>query len=286
MSLIGKQDQAEHRTRSVENSHREPLRIFSDLHLGHQLSRIERVSALRPLVSGAGTVVFNGDTWQELAVPYRARSSEMLIELKEMCAEEGAKTVFLSGNHDPGCPGDGWLELAGGRMVVTHGDALLFGGSPWKREILTNERLVREIWARHPAAAVDLRVRIQVAREIARELCSVEFPSGRHLVQRAYDAAFPPQRALWMLASWFGQGELGHEFCERYVPQAEVLILGHFHHHGCWLKNGRLVINTGTFLVPGRAHWVEWNDGWLSRGVIEETPSACRMGERLGSWRL
>ena len=44
----------------------QPVRILSDLHLGHQVSRIARVSALRPLVAGAGTVIFNGDTWQEL----------------------------------------------------------------------------------------------------------------------------------------------------------------------------------------------------------------------------
>ena len=52
----------------------EPVRILSDLHLGHKISRITRVSALRPLISGAATVVFNGDTWQELAAPFRAKA--------------------------------------------------------------------------------------------------------------------------------------------------------------------------------------------------------------------
>ena len=51
----------------------EPVRILSDLHLGHRVSRIERTSALRPLIAGAGTVIFNGDTWQELAEPFRGR---------------------------------------------------------------------------------------------------------------------------------------------------------------------------------------------------------------------
>jgi len=265
---------------------KEPLRIFSDLHLGHKLSRIGRVSALRPLIAGAGTVVFNGDTWQELAEPFRERSAEMLEQLKALCAEEGAEAVFLSGNHDPGWPGDGWLELADGRIIVTHGDALLFGGSPWKREILTGARRLQEIWDLHPAASHEPRARLDVAREIARELCSVEYPLGRHLVQRAFDAAMPPQRALWMLAAWFTQGSAGSRFCKQYFPNAEVLVIGHFHHHGCWQAQGSTVINTGSFLIPGRAHYVEWNDGWLSRGEIDEAPDSCRIGRTLGVWRF
>ena len=70
---------------------KEPVRILSDLHLGHKISRIESVSALRPLIAGAGTIVFNGDTWQELALPFRERSEVMLDELKGLCAEEGAE---------------------------------------------------------------------------------------------------------------------------------------------------------------------------------------------------
>jgi UDP-2,3-diacylglucosamine pyrophosphatase LpxH len=265
---------------------REPIRILSDLHLGHKLSRIESVSALRPLIAGAGTVVFNGDTWQELAEPFRVRSAAMLEELKALCASEGVETVFLSGNHDPGWQGPGWVELAGGRIVVTHGDALMFAGSPWKREILVSGKRVHELWQKHPDAGHDAAARIDLAREIAFELCSVEYPLGRHFIQRAWDAVVPPQRALKMLESWFTQAAAGARFCEQYFPDAEVLVIGHFHHHGCWTRNQRLVIDTGSFASPGRAHWVEWNDGWLTRGEIEESPGHCRIGRNLGTWRF
>lgn len=46
-----------------------PVRIFSDLHPGHQASRIFDMEKLRPLFRGAGTVLFNGDTWEELSPP-------------------------------------------------------------------------------------------------------------------------------------------------------------------------------------------------------------------------
>jgi UDP-2,3-diacylglucosamine pyrophosphatase LpxH len=264
----------------------EPVRVLSDLHLGHKISRIHEISALRPLIAGAATVVFNGDTWQELAVPFYERSKEMLAELQALCREEGADTVFLSGNHDPGWPGPGWVELAGGRIVITHGDALLFDGSPWKREILVSGERVIELWNQHPRAAHDIGERLRVAREIASELCSVEHPTGRHFIQRAWDAVLPPERAIKMIEAWMIQGSAGAKFCETYFPKAEMFIMGHFHRQGCWLRNGRRIINTGSFMAPGRAHWVEWNAGWLSRGVIDESPETCRMGETLDVWHF
>jgi predicted phosphodiesterase len=265
---------------------KEPVRIFSDLHLGHKLSRITDVSALRPLIAGAGTVVFNGDTWQELAEPFRARAQVMLEQLRELCAEEGAETVFLPGNHDPGWPGSGWLELADGAVVVTHGDALLRASSPWKREIISAQKQVEEIWAAHPGADHDARQRLEIARVIARELGSVEYPLGRLLVQRVWDAVLPLSRLLWILRAWFTQGSAGARFCETYFPKARFLVIGHFHHRGCWRRGQRIIINTGSFLDPGRAGWVEWANGQMAHGLIEESSSACRLSPNIATWKV
>lgn len=263
-----------------------PIRIFSDLHLGHKVSRIEDVESLRPLIAGVGTVIFNGDTWQELAEPWKNRSAEMLEELKKLCLDEGVDAVFLSGNHDPGWSGKGWLEFAEGRVVVNHGDALLFESSPWKREILMAPEKVAELWQRHPKADKVVEERLRVAREIARELHSIEFPSGRHLIQRAWDALVPPRRAARMLEAWTSQGDKAVEFLERYFPESKVMIIGHFHWPGCWRIRGKLVINTGTFVNPSAAHWVEWHGGLLRRGKVIEKNGSCRMGEALDVWRL
>jgi predicted phosphodiesterase len=265
---------------------KEPIRIFSDLHLGHKLSRINAVASLRPLIRGAGTVIFNGDTWQELASAFHTGADVMLDDLRSLCAQEGAEAVFLPGNHDPGWPGCGWLELAGGRIVITHGDVLFHASSPWKREILTARERVDEIWAGHPAADRDPAQRHLVARAIARELCSEEYPRGRHLAHRAWDAATPPHRALKMLHAWITQGSAGAHFCETYFPYAKFLLIGHFHHRGCWRRNGRVIINTGSFVVPGRAGWVEYEKGKLRHGIIDESRDACRKGRQLGAWNL
>ncbi len=265
------------------------IRILSDLHLGHKLSRVRKVSALRPLIEGVDVVVFNGDTWQELARGFRPLAERQLDELRELCAEAGAEPVFLSGNHDPGWRGDGWLALAGGRIVVTHGDALLPGGSPWKREIMSNPERVEALWRAHPRAAVDAGERIRLAREIASELRTVEHAVGRSFLLRAWDAAVPPGRALRMIDAWLRQGSEGARFCERYFPDAEFLVIGHFHRAGCWRRSGRVVINTGAFVSPGRACCVDWipaESQLVWADVDERDRNAFRVGNSRRVWRM
>ncbi len=265
------------------------VRIFSDLHLGHKLSRVADTRALRPLLDGVGTAVFNGDTWQELAREFRPLGERQLTELRAICAEAGAAPVFLPGNHDPGWPGDGWLAFGGRRVVVTHGDALLPAGSPWKREILSNEARVAELWREHPEAARDPAARIRLARAIANELRSVEPPGGRSFLRRVWDAVVPPRRALHILEAWLVQGREGGRFCDRFFPEARFLVIGHFHRAGCWTAGDRVVINTGSFMSPGRACVVDWFPGerrlvWAD--VDERDPAAWRRGRIHAVWRL
>jgi len=263
-----------------------PVRILSDLHLGHRVSRIETVESLRPLVQGAATVVFNGDTWQELATPFRERSRRMLDELETLCREENAEPVFLSGNHDPGWPGTGWLELADGKIVVTHGDALFFDGSPWSREAIGRQARIRELWREHRRAACDAGERLRLAREIARSLVPHVFPRGKKIWHRIWEAAHPPQRALNMLLAWWTQADAAAAFCDRYFPATEVFVMGHFHREGLWHRRNRLIVNTGGFMNPAKATLVEWHDGWLTCRRIDEHGQTRRIGETLGCWRV
>ena len=263
-----------------------PVRILSDLHLGHRASRISDAESLRPLIRGAGTVVFNGDTWEELAEPWRERSSEMFARLKRIIAEEGCDAVFLRGNHDPGFDGPASITLAEGRIVITHGDALLHQSSPWKREILTGADAVEKIWSRHPDAEKELESRLEVAREIATKLPSVHYSEARSLLSRALDAAFPPERALAMLSAWIHQGKIGANFCEKYLPEAEFLIIGHFHCAGVRQVRGKTIINTGSFVIPGPASWVLWDGQTLSKGPVIALNGSFNLGGNSEKWNL
>ena len=66
-----------------------PVRVLSDLHLGHSGCVIEKVAQLEPLIEGAQTVVFNGDTFEQMESRFRERSGAMLEELKMMPFADG-----------------------------------------------------------------------------------------------------------------------------------------------------------------------------------------------------
>ena len=68
-----------------------PVRVLSDLHLGHDMSTVRTIGSLRRLMEGASRVIFNGDTLQERAGAFRERSLPMVDELRKMCEEEGAE---------------------------------------------------------------------------------------------------------------------------------------------------------------------------------------------------
>ncbi len=80
--------------------------------------------------------------------------------------------------------------------------------------------------------------------------------------------------------AWMTQGRLGARFCECYFPGAEVLVTGHFHCLGVRRSRGRTVINTGSFVVPGAAGWVEWDGESLSTSVIRISHSSRGMMTR------
>jgi predicted phosphodiesterase len=195
----------------------------------------------------------------------------MLRQMRRILAEEGCDGIFLSGNHDPGWDSPGYLELADGRIVVTHGDALMRDGAPWKREMLAGQDIVDALWKSFPDAATDVKARFALARAMARRFPSLHHPDGRSVAARAIDAAFPPMRAIAMISAWIGQARLGARFCEAYFPKAELLVTGHFHCKGIRKSGGRTVINTGSFVVPGPAGWVEWDGAALSAGRVSES---------------
>lgn len=263
-----------------------PLRILSDLHLGHRASRINHAEQLRPLFTGMGTVIFNGDTWEPLAPPWREKSANMLADLKRILAEEGCDVIFLRGNHDPEWDGPACISLAGGKIAITHGDALLRDSSPWKHEVLGAADVVERIWSKHPTAETQLDSRLEVAREIAETLPSKRHLEGRTLLSRALDAAFPPRRTLAMLSAWMFQAKHGARFCETYLPEAELLVIGHFHRTAIRQTRGRTLLNIGSFVVPGSAAYIGWDGEILTYGMISESKERFRAVEAKRQWRV
>lgn len=260
---------------------RGPLRLISDLHLGHDVSTVKTVESLRPLIAGAGTVVFNGDTHQERGRAFREKSDRMLQELRHLCAEEKVETVFLKGNHDPGAPGPDLLDLAGGRVVVIHGDILLPLISPWSVQVREFRPVLERIHAEYDhQARRSLETRLEILHRCRAALPPSETrQGGRSFKDRAalfLREIWPPRRPWEVLKVWTRLPGMASDFVEEFRPAAEVMVFGHTHRPRVWRRRGRLLVNTGAFVTFSRPLMVE---------MESETLSVHRLEDQNGSWR-
>jgi predicted phosphodiesterase len=260
-----------------------PVLILSDLHLGHKASVLDDVAPLEPLLRGAGTLVLNGDTWQELAPEYRAEGSRLWRDLQALCQRLEIDIISLPGNHDPGNRDQDYLALAGGKIIVMHGDTVFPEVAPWSRQAMQKKAELRAIIAAHPQDTIAQR--FALAREVSRLLVPPHYPRRKNIIARVWDAITPPTRAWLMLKSWATMATATRHFAARYFPDCEIMICGHFHRSGIWQRDGLLVINTGSFMPPGSAYWCELHQQTLTLGLIEKRNSQWHRGKTLGVWK-
>ncbi|CAN5171463.1 hypothetical protein BH23VER1_BH23VER1_14540 [soil metagenome] len=251
-----------------------PIRILSDLHLGHSGCLVRQVEELRPLVEGAGTIVLNGDTLEERARNFRARSDAMVAALRELCRVEGADVVVLTGNHDPSVSDVHYLDLLGGRVFVTHGDALFKMISPWSKRIDRSRAAIEAIRAEYSEEQLDdLDTRMELTKRSCFEMSAFESEMAPGLWSRLWTFGaelWPPRRPWAILTSWATAAPRAFRLLRRYRPQAEVMVIGHTHRPGVWRNGDKTVVNTGGFLAILNAWVVEIaGDGNISLRKVE-----------------
>ncbi len=230
----------------------QPIRILSDLHLGSPQSKIDEIATLAPLLEGARTVIFNGDTREERVPELRGRSEEAYHELVELCESLGADPIFLCGNHDPQISEHHYLDLCEGRFFVTHGDMLFPMITPWSCEIDEIKTGVEEIHERYGKAAEnDLGLAVERLKEVRHQL-PTHSPSvrGNSSLERFIWSAFelwPPRRVFDILSIWRKTPHLAREFLRMYRPSAECVIIGHTHRCQVSTDQEPHFMNTGAF---------------------------------------
>lgn len=225
------------------------VRILSDLHLGHPGSLVHDVQELRPLLEGVDVVVFNGDSCELAYTQWQEGGKQWFDDLKALCAGAGVRPVFLTGNHDPGISEQGWLDLLGGAVFVTHGDMVDWRVAPWSREYLARKRKVAAVWAGHGGQSDDLAARWKATRAVEEVLHTRMRPKLKLRGKwQLLSAGWPPERALAILMAWATMFPAARDFLRRYRPEARVMIFGHFHHPGVAWRDGCLLVNTGAFM--------------------------------------
>ena len=268
-----------------------PVRILSDLHLGHDMSTVRSVASLRPLITGAARVIFNGDTLQERAEPFEERSRAMVTELQEMCREEGAEAVFLRGNHDPTAWPLELVDLLEGQVTVTHGDVWLRLISPWSREIRQYGPVMEAIHAEYDGVARrDLAVRFEILRRCRLALPPSETRQrGHSLAARTglfFREIWPPRRPWEVLKVYAQLPALAMEFVREFRPRSRVLLFGHTHRAKVWRRGGCLLVNTGAFVTFAQPAMVEIDQGILTAWLLAEKADVWQKQRVMTTWKL
>lgn len=265
----------------------ERVRVLSDLHLGHPAARIKAVEQLRPLLKGVNEVIFNGDTFEQAVKEWKDRGHEQFAELKALCVELGVTASFLAGNHDLWLEGDRWRDLRGGKVFVTHGDMILPEVAPWNREFLARRDEVGRIIEEFGPDVDDLRRLQERALRVEEATLPDRDPQigegGRDFFRAAL---WPPRRPFNMLKCWATMFREANRFAERYRPDCEVFLFGHFHRSGFRQRDGRILCNTGAFMKGARPLCVDLVEDRMEVREIEQRDGVLRPSSLGGSFRL
>lgn len=246
-------------------------RILSDLHFGHPASYLTRLEMLAPLLEGVGHLVFNGDSVETRFAKTRPEGLERLARLQDFVARY-APSTFLTGNHDPDITNRHHLDLAGGSLFVTHGDAFFPGISPWSRDAARLLQACTESLASLPTSAplpehlAALRRAILTQEHIG--------PRPHHLAKTRtlhgfLQEAWPPKRPFIMLHCWLRSAHKAVAFASEHRPSANIVVMGHTHRAGVWKIGSRHVINTGSFLPYSGRLLVDLGESELSLRKIK-----------------
>jgi len=270
----------------------EVIRIFSDLHYGDHSSRIAQLASLAPLAEGADSVILNGDSLDTRSGPDPDFTAACRTELGAFFRGWGPPVRFLTGNHDPDFSPDHFVDLADGKVFITHGDILYPDIVPWGRDApIIRAKMTQEWHARsRRVGTASLAERFAVLRRVAADLPQrhqAERSRLRHAARLAIDVMWPPWRFLRIVNAWQSFPRLADEFLWPYRPNAQVMLAGHTHRPGIWRRrNGTVLINTGSFCRPFGAFAVDLSDEKLRIRSIRAQGGEFRLSGTVAELRL
>ncbi len=244
------------------------VRFISDLHLGNRRSHAPTPQKLVDSMRGVDMLVLVGDTAETRETcAERERGMELREELRELCYRVGLETVELAGNHDP----DIEPQLAlfwGGKVAAMHGHSLLPGVSPWGLEYTICAPTIRRLSAEHPQAGHILEEHLELTRCVTHEL-ALHVPQPppnnlrRGLFQELRYCFWPPRRPWHIVTAWLTCFARARHFCETFLPETELLIIGHFHRGG-YRKKPPAIICTGAWFEHATPYIVDMRNAKLS----------------------
>jgi predicted phosphodiesterase len=267
------------------------IRILSDVHYGDRGSRVHSLDQLRPLLDGATSLVFNGDTLDTRPGKHAGRTAQMRADVLGFFGAARAPVTFLTGNHDPDLSEEHSLEFASGKVLVTHGDILFESIVPWSRDAgVIRSRIISALASVSDKEAGSLEGRIAAFRSVAAtipQLHQSETNPVRYVLRLAGDTVWPPDRALRILKAWREAPGRAAEMAGRHRPKARFVAIGHTHKPGVWKSpSGVVVVNTGSFCRPFGPMAAEITPERIRVRRVEAKAGEFRMGSEVANFPL
>jgi predicted phosphodiesterase len=267
------------------------IRIVSDVHYADRASRVRSLGQLSPLLEGATSFVFNGDTLDTRPNRQAQRTEEVQRQLLEFFGRSGTPVTFLTGNHDPEISRLHAVEFAGGQVLVTHGDVLFDNIVPWSKDAAAiRQKIIVALALMPEETSGRLEGRLSAFRSVAAtipQLHQSEKDPLRYAIRLAGDTVWPPLRALSILRAWRETPGRAAAFARRHRPTARFIVIGHTHKPGVWkTASGIVVVNTGSFCRPFGAMAAEISADRLRVRRVEFRRGAFHPGSKVAEFPL
>ena len=267
----------------------ELIRIFSDIHYGDRSSQVRTLAQLRPLAEGATTVMLNGDTLDTRPGPAPDYSAACRAEVGDFFACLGPPVRFLTGNHDPDISAEHAADLAGGQVLVIHGDLVFDEIVPWAADApAIRERVLAGLG---PAASRGgLEAQLATLRLIAATIPQrhqSERNGWKYLTGLAKDVLWPPWRATRVFRAWGVYPGRIRRLAQAHRPMAKFVLAGHTHWPGVWRRSdGPVVINTGSYCLPVGGLAADLTATQLTVRRVRRRGGEFRLGETIAQFTL
>jgi len=266
-------------------------RIFSDLHYGDRASALKTLRTLEPLFAGADRIVLNGDTLDTRPSPDPAATAALRAEVVGYFGGIGRPVQFIPGNHDPDISDRHSVELAEGRVFVTHGDILFEDVVPWSQDAaMARQRVQAELAQLPPDQRGDLTAQLAAVHRASATLPQ-RHQSEKHGLKYALgflsDTVWPPTRVLRVLRAWRESAPRAARLIAEHKLRARFFVMGHTHRFGAKRGPGGLVVlNTGSFCAPGQVGVVDVTAERIALRRIEKRGGSLRFGATIAEFPL
>ena len=267
------------------------IRIFSDLHYGDRASRLRRLAQLDPLLAGVDELSLNGDTLDTRHGPHPQRTAQARAEVEAYFGGCTPAVTHLTGNHDPDISPHHALDLADGRVFVTHGDVIFDNVVPWGRDAaFFTAHLTAGLHALSAPERAQLAPRLALYRAACLALPQrhqAEPDPLKYLFQLTLDTVWPPLRGFRILRAWRETPARAAAVAAAHRPAARFMLIGHTHRPGVWrTASGLTVINTGSLTRPFGAFTVDLTPGRLAVRRIVARADAFHPGPVVAEFSL